>query len=148
MGPRETPDGMELFRHTIDSVKTYAVSSALSGRLDTVETRWIRLCCAPIACLALLLSGCAAHEAKDAARSFSASALEQVFLLTVFGSDALDGYNEDKHREWYWSTTPYRNSFTRETYLEMLERQEFEELYESLMETPCCRPQHRDVQSE
>ena len=88
--------------------------------------------CAAIACLGLFLSGCAAHEAKDATKHLGASVFEQVFILAVFGADELQRHNEEKEREEYWRTTPYRSSLTRETYLETRKRVEFEELYKSL----------------
>ena len=85
-----------------------------------------------IAILSVMLSGCAAHEVKDAAKHLGESAFEQAFVLFVFGPDALERHNENEKREWQRRTNPYRSSFSREDLIEMQKRHDFEDLYESL----------------
>ena len=84
-----------------------------------------------LACCALL-SACASGQIKEAGKQLGASAFEQLFILAVFGPDALQRHNEDEYREWYWKTTPYRSSYTKDEFIELQDRLEFERFYDEL----------------
>jgi len=90
------------------------------------------ICFVSIACLSFTICGCAAHEAKDAAKHLGASAFEQAFILFAFGPDALERHNKNEKGELQRRNNPYRSSFSREDLIEMQKRHDFEEFYEAL----------------
>ena len=80
----------------------------------------------------LFVGACSVAQVKDAGRQIGESALEQAFIFAVGGMDALQECRDDEDLEWLRESNPYRNAFTRETYLEAWEREEFEHLYDKL----------------
>ncbi len=86
--------------------------------------------CAALCCL--FVGACSVAQVKDAGRQIGESALEQAFIFAVGGMDALEECRDDEDLEWLRENNPYRNAFTRETYLEAWEREEFEHLYDKL----------------